>query len=112
MGRTPRLFANKFYLHQDRVVIGCLEEKLFNDTRDEYLGTKVFDTKFYAQQDFVIHQVPGDPPTTFKMGTQLQAMLEFVICACNTLHMGEKWLLNVLVCWGISGADLVATQLR
>ncbi|GFR93203.1 hypothetical protein ElyMa_004373200 [Elysia marginata] len=30
-------------------------------------------------------------PPTCKMGTQLQAILEFVICACNTLHMGLKW---------------------
>ncbi|GFR91500.1 hypothetical protein ElyMa_004330100 [Elysia marginata] len=50
-------------------------------------------------------------PPTCKMGTQLQAILEFVICACNTLHMG-KVALNVLVCWGISGAALVATQLH
>ncbi|GFS26374.1 hypothetical protein ElyMa_007052100 [Elysia marginata] len=30
-------------------------------------------------------------PPTCKMGTQLQAILEFVICACNTLQMGLKW---------------------
>ncbi|GFR98076.1 neuroplastin [Elysia marginata] len=29
-------------------------------------------------------------PSTCKMGTQLQAILEFVICACNILHMGQK----------------------
>ncbi|GFS22132.1 hypothetical protein ElyMa_005101100 [Elysia marginata] len=52
-------------------------------------------------------------PPTSKMGTKLQAILESVICACNTLHIyGFKVALNVLVCWGISGAALVATQLR
>ncbi|GFS24063.1 hypothetical protein ElyMa_001654600 [Elysia marginata] len=45
-------------------------------------------------------------PPTCKMGTQLQAVLEFVISAYNTLHMGLKWFLNELVCWGISGAAL------
>ncbi|GFR64051.1 hypothetical protein ElyMa_003621700 [Elysia marginata] len=30
-------------------------------------------------------------PPICKMGTQLQAILEFVIYACNTLHMGLKW---------------------
>ncbi|GFS16267.1 hypothetical protein ElyMa_001468500 [Elysia marginata] len=30
-------------------------------------------------------------PPTCKMGTQLQAILEFVICACNSLHVGLKW---------------------
>ncbi|GFR99838.1 proline--tRNA ligase [Elysia marginata] len=29
-----------------------------------------------------------DSPPTTKMGTQLQAMLEFAICTCNTLHAG------------------------
>ncbi|KAK3764643.1 hypothetical protein RRG08_001156 [Elysia crispata] len=61
LGEAPKLFANKFYLHQDRVVIGCLEEKLFNNTRDEFLGVKTFNTTFYETQDFVIHQVPGKP---------------------------------------------------
>ncbi|RUS80159.1 hypothetical protein EGW08_012082 [Elysia chlorotica] len=58
LGRAPELFANKFYLHQDRVVIGCLEEMLFNNTRDETLGTKAFKTTFYENQDFVKNQVP------------------------------------------------------
>ncbi|GFR87420.1 hypothetical protein ElyMa_002492700 [Elysia marginata] len=44
-----------------------------------------------------------------KMGTQLQAILEFGICMCNNLHMGFKWPSNKLVCWGISGAALVST---
>ncbi|GFR90692.1 voltage-dependent T-type calcium channel subunit alpha-1H [Elysia marginata] len=30
-------------------------------------------------------------PPTCKIGTQLQAILEFAICACNTLQMGLKW---------------------
>ncbi|GFR83004.1 hypothetical protein ElyMa_000640300 [Elysia marginata] len=45
-------------------------------------------------------------PPTCKMGIQLQAILEFVISAYNTLHMGLKWPSNVLVCWYISGAAL------
>ncbi|GFR94775.1 hypothetical protein ElyMa_002676000 [Elysia marginata] len=39
-------------------------------------------------------------PPTCKMGTQLQAILEFVICACNTLHRGLKcpyWSAGALV---------------
>lgn len=59
LGPAHYLFANKFYLHQDRIVIGCLEEKLFNDTRDEYKGLKTFDTSFYSNQDYVINQVKG-----------------------------------------------------
>ncbi|GFO07849.1 beta-1,3-galactosyl-o-glycosyl-glycoprotein beta-1,6-n-acetylglucosaminyltransferase [Plakobranchus ocellatus] len=59
LGEAPDLFANKFYLHQDRIVIGCLEEKIFNDTRDEFLGRKSFNTNFYSEQDFVIHRIRG-----------------------------------------------------
>ncbi|RUS84602.1 hypothetical protein EGW08_007629 [Elysia chlorotica] len=59
LGASPHMFANKFYLHEDRIVIGCLEEKIFNDTRDEFKGIKTFDTTFYSNQDFVINQVKG-----------------------------------------------------
>ncbi|GFR94277.1 hypothetical protein ElyMa_002664400 [Elysia marginata] len=45
-------------------------------------------------------------PPTCEMGTQLLAILQLVMCARNILHMGFKWLSNVLVCWGISGAAL------
>ncbi|GFR60437.1 beta-1,3-galactosyl-O-glycosyl-glycoprotein beta-1,6-N-acetylglucosaminyltransferase [Elysia marginata] len=58
MTNSPAMFANKFFLHQDRVAIGCLEERLYNNTRDECLGLKSFNTSFYEKQDFVLHQVP------------------------------------------------------
>ncbi|GFR79256.1 hypothetical protein ElyMa_005869100 [Elysia marginata] len=45
-------------------------------------------------------------PSTCKMGTQLQVILELVNCTCNILHMGQKGPSNLLVCWGISGAAL------
>ncbi|GFR67414.1 beta-1,3-galactosyl-O-glycosyl-glycoprotein beta-1,6-N-acetylglucosaminyltransferase [Elysia marginata] len=57
LGASPYLFANKFYLNEDRIVIGCLEEKIFNDTRDEFKGIKTFDTSYYSNQDFVLNQV-------------------------------------------------------
>ncbi|RUS71568.1 hypothetical protein EGW08_020671 [Elysia chlorotica] len=57
LAESPNLFANKFFLDQDRIVVGCLEEKLFNDTRDEFLEKKTFSTEHYANQDFVINQV-------------------------------------------------------
>ncbi|GFO07851.1 beta-1,3-galactosyl-o-glycosyl-glycoprotein beta-1,6-n-acetylglucosaminyltransferase 3-like [Plakobranchus ocellatus] len=67
LGEAPHLFANKFYLHQDRIVIGCLEEKIFNDTRDEFLGRKTFNTTFYSEQDFVINRVRGAVILSLKM---------------------------------------------
>ncbi|GFS12918.1 beta-1,3-galactosyl-O-glycosyl-glycoprotein beta-1,6-N-acetylglucosaminyltransferase [Elysia marginata] len=54
---SPYLFANKFYLHQDRVVIGCLEERLFNTTRDYMMGWKSFNASRYENLDFVLNQV-------------------------------------------------------
>ncbi|BFZ25620.1 hypothetical protein BsWGS_28659 [Bradybaena similaris] len=57
LGKAHEMFANKFFLHQDRLVIGCLEEKIFNDTRDEFTGAKTFDTSYYSQLDFVKYQV-------------------------------------------------------
>ncbi|XP_059156046.1 beta-1,3-galactosyl-O-glycosyl-glycoprotein beta-1,6-N-acetylglucosaminyltransferase-like [Physella acuta] len=57
LGQAKELFANKFYLHEDRLVIGCLEEKIYNDTRDVYMGVKDVNTSFYERLNFVQHQV-------------------------------------------------------
>ncbi|CAG5122438.1 unnamed protein product [Candidula unifasciata] len=57
LGNSPMMFANKFFLEEDRVVIGCLEEKIFNDTRDEYKGTKVFNITPYENADFIRNKV-------------------------------------------------------
>ncbi|CAG5122437.1 unnamed protein product [Candidula unifasciata] len=57
LGQSLMMFANKFFLEEDRVVIGCLEEKIFNDTRDEYMGTKVFNTTPYLNADFITNKV-------------------------------------------------------
>uniref|UniRef100_A0A0B7BRI2 Protein xylosyltransferase n=1 Tax=Arion vulgaris TaxID=1028688 RepID=A0A0B7BRI2_9EUPU len=54
---AKQLFANKFFLNDDRTVVGCLEEKIFNDTREEYIGRKTFDTDYYSKLDFVINQL-------------------------------------------------------
>ncbi|XP_059145303.1 beta-1,3-galactosyl-O-glycosyl-glycoprotein beta-1,6-N-acetylglucosaminyltransferase-like [Physella acuta] len=57
LGETKKLFANKFYLEADRLVIGCLEERLSNRTRDQYMGREQFDVTFYSNQTFVTEQV-------------------------------------------------------
>ncbi|BFZ13715.1 hypothetical protein BsWGS_16754 [Bradybaena similaris] len=57
LAEAKQMIANKFFLNWDRLVISCLEEKIFNDTRDEYLGTKTFDTSYYSGLDFVKNQV-------------------------------------------------------
>uniref|UniRef100_A0A0B7AB18 Uncharacterized protein n=1 Tax=Arion vulgaris TaxID=1028688 RepID=A0A0B7AB18_9EUPU len=57
LGNTNLMFANKFFLNEDRVVISCLEEKIFNNTRDLFTGAKIFNTTYYANLDFVKNQV-------------------------------------------------------
>ncbi|CAL1543477.1 unnamed protein product [Lymnaea stagnalis] len=57
LGQAKHLFANKFMLNEDRLVIGCLEEKLANHTRDEYMCTKVFNASYYANLKFVKNRV-------------------------------------------------------
>ncbi|XP_059144081.1 beta-1,3-galactosyl-O-glycosyl-glycoprotein beta-1,6-N-acetylglucosaminyltransferase-like [Physella acuta] len=50
---TKELFANKFYLWEDFLSVGCLEEKLMNDTRDEFLGVKTFNVSYYENLEFL-----------------------------------------------------------
>ena len=47
------LFANKFYYNYQRFALDCLEELNFNHTRDEYLGKRGFDPRWYAGLGFV-----------------------------------------------------------
>ncbi|XP_055866636.1 beta-1,3-galactosyl-O-glycosyl-glycoprotein beta-1,6-N-acetylglucosaminyltransferase-like isoform X2 [Biomphalaria glabrata] len=55
--RARQLFANKFYLWEDPIAIGCLEEMIYNNTRDELSGVKVFNSTYYSQLGFVRNQV-------------------------------------------------------
>ncbi|KAK0069290.1 beta-1 3-galactosyl-O-glycosyl-glycoprotein beta-1 6-N-acetylglucosaminyltransferase [Biomphalaria pfeifferi] len=55
--RARQLFANKFYLWEDPIAIGCLEEMIYNNTRDELSGVKVFNSTYYSQLGFVLNQV-------------------------------------------------------
>ncbi|KAH9504513.1 Beta-1,3-galactosyl-O-glycosyl-glycoprotein beta-1,6-N-acetylglucosaminyltransferase [Bulinus truncatus] len=57
LGKAKHLFANKFYLWEDPIVIGCLEEMIFNNTRDEISGGKEFNTTYYSQLGFVLNKV-------------------------------------------------------
>ncbi|XP_059144082.1 beta-1,3-galactosyl-O-glycosyl-glycoprotein beta-1,6-N-acetylglucosaminyltransferase-like [Physella acuta] len=50
---ATQLFANKFYLWEDFLSVGCLEEKLMNDTRDEFLGVKTFNVSYYESLGFL-----------------------------------------------------------
>ena len=52
MHTSPYFFANKFHLHEDRLALHCLEQRLFNTTRDLQLGKVKVDTQMY--QDSVL----------------------------------------------------------
>ncbi|GFS10493.1 hypothetical protein ElyMa_006648500 [Elysia marginata] len=69
---------------------GSVAEWLAHRTQD--LEVREFDSRachvaIALKKQFIL-TFPS--PLTCKMGTQLQAVLEFVICACNTLHHGFK----------------------
>ena len=51
------LFAYMFLPKKDLIVIGCQEERILNNTQDEYMGKKKFDANLYADQDFVRNQI-------------------------------------------------------
>ncbi|KAH9494592.1 Beta-1,3-galactosyl-O-glycosyl-glycoprotein beta-1,6-N-acetylglucosaminyltransferase 3 [Bulinus truncatus] len=57
LGSTKHLFANKFILLEDHTVVDCLEEMIFNNTRDEFNGDKQFESTYYSQLGFVLNQV-------------------------------------------------------
>ncbi|KAK0054437.1 beta-1 3-galactosyl-O-glycosyl-glycoprotein beta-1 6-N-acetylglucosaminyltransferase [Biomphalaria pfeifferi] len=58
LGSAKQMFANKFYLSEDSTVVSCLEELLFNRTRDETKGINQFNSNYYSQLGFVWNQVP------------------------------------------------------
>lgn len=57
MIRSVQLFANKFFLNEDRIVISCLEEWLYNSTRDSFLNIRHLDVSYYRNLDFVLNQI-------------------------------------------------------
>ncbi|KAH9514865.1 Beta-1,3-galactosyl-O-glycosyl-glycoprotein beta-1,6-N-acetylglucosaminyltransferase [Bulinus truncatus] len=57
LGGAKHLFANKFFLREDPIVISCLEEMIFNNTRDEFKGDKQFNSTYYSLLGFVLNQV-------------------------------------------------------
>ncbi|PVD26133.1 hypothetical protein C0Q70_13801 [Pomacea canaliculata] len=57
LDKRPEMFANKFYQDYSRVALECLHERLYNHTRDEFLGMMEFDTSYYRNLSFVKNMV-------------------------------------------------------
>ncbi|WAQ94346.1 GCNT1-like protein [Mya arenaria] len=57
LAKSEMLFANKFFLDFQPLALECMEELVYNRTRDEYLGSIHFNDTLYTQQDFVINQI-------------------------------------------------------
>ena len=55
--KARQLFANKFHQDFEPYALDCLEEWLYNKTRDEYLGITVFDNNFYKTLDHVVNTI-------------------------------------------------------
>ncbi|WAR05056.1 LOW QUALITY PROTEIN: GCNT2-like protein [Mya arenaria] len=57
MRDTKQLFVNKFHQGFHPLAYDCLEELLFNRTRDGHLGLSIFDSTYYASLGFVKNRV-------------------------------------------------------
>ncbi|KAI8791876.1 beta-1 3-galactosyl-O-glycosyl-glycoprotein beta-1 6-N-acetylglucosaminyltransferase [Biomphalaria glabrata] len=57
MLRSIHLFANKFYLQEDRIVVSCLEEWIYNATKDGFLETRQINISYYENLDIVKNQI-------------------------------------------------------
>lgn len=53
LNKRRELFANKFHAGYSKIALGCLAERIFNNTRDELLGRRTFDASPYGRMSFV-----------------------------------------------------------
>ncbi|XP_069131827.1 beta-1,3-galactosyl-O-glycosyl-glycoprotein beta-1,6-N-acetylglucosaminyltransferase-like [Argopecten irradians] len=53
LGQRPELFANKFHLDFEPLALDCLEEMIYNKTRDGSGQNSFFDTSLYEKLSFV-----------------------------------------------------------
>lgn len=53
LSTRPEFFANKFYLYNEHLALDCMEELHYNRTRDEYFQTRIFNTTFYENLEFI-----------------------------------------------------------
>ncbi|XP_045209194.2 beta-1,3-galactosyl-O-glycosyl-glycoprotein beta-1,6-N-acetylglucosaminyltransferase-like [Mercenaria mercenaria] len=51
------MFANKFHLEYEPRTLDCLEELLYNNSREEYRGNLGFDVRWYSQLGFVKNKI-------------------------------------------------------
>ncbi|KAL4229261.1 hypothetical protein ACF0H5_012301 [Mactra antiquata] len=54
---AKELFANKFYLDYKHYAFDCMEELIYNRTRDEYLGILDFDSSWYSKLEYVTNKI-------------------------------------------------------
>ncbi|ESO94014.1 hypothetical protein LOTGIDRAFT_104647 [Lottia gigantea] len=57
LASRKEMFANKFYFDYQHYALDCLEEFLYNRTRDEYLEKLTFNDSYYKTLDFVKNRV-------------------------------------------------------
>ncbi|KAK3589279.1 hypothetical protein CHS0354_008342 [Potamilus streckersoni] len=55
---SKKMFLNKIHWDYQSFVLDCLEELIYNTTRDEYFGLLNFDSSIYKQAVFVQKKVP------------------------------------------------------
>jgi len=58
--RSPHMFANKFHIPTDPLVVGCMAEWMANQTLNFYLGQATIDTTKYRNSVIVTNMVEGN----------------------------------------------------
>ncbi|XP_061192186.1 beta-1,3-galactosyl-O-glycosyl-glycoprotein beta-1,6-N-acetylglucosaminyltransferase-like [Saccostrea echinata] len=53
LARRPEFFANKFHIDYQPHILLCLDQLLFNRTRDEYFGRLQFETDYYENLEYI-----------------------------------------------------------
>ncbi|XP_061192206.1 beta-1,3-galactosyl-O-glycosyl-glycoprotein beta-1,6-N-acetylglucosaminyltransferase-like [Saccostrea echinata] len=53
LARRPEFFANKFHIDHEPHTLLCLDQLLFNRTRDEYSGRLQFETDYYENLEYI-----------------------------------------------------------
>ncbi|XP_071173987.1 beta-1,3-galactosyl-O-glycosyl-glycoprotein beta-1,6-N-acetylglucosaminyltransferase-like [Mytilus edulis] len=57
LASRPEMFANKFYLHYQPHALQCMDQLIYNRTRDEYFNVLKFDVSKYQSLEFIKHTV-------------------------------------------------------
>ncbi|CAL1531916.1 unnamed protein product [Lymnaea stagnalis] len=57
MLRSKKLFASTFHIREDPLVVSCLEERLYNETKSNFIDAESVNVSYYRNLNFVLSHV-------------------------------------------------------